>query len=255
MKAKEPVTEVQYPKRLEGVQPTQELCELVEKSLQQASLQPNNHNHILEEWKTNDTADQILQKWIPIPLLRAMQQVLDQHDRQRLENALQHTSLVFTPKPPAVELTKEQEDYRKRMERLSWNHEERKYSKLTSNVNKAPVKDDVTTRSMTYAASVGLNMVIAPLSFGCFMYFFAGGLLDYLLDTEPTSKSDIKRVIIGVVSGVIMLFIEMLLFVIRTHEMDEAMRKKSKGLANTQVAFSQYTSDSKKTFVQDKKSL
>lgn len=254
VKAKEAAA-IHYPKRLEGVKPTKELRELVEKSLQQVDepLKPNSHMTVLQEWKKDDTSDQILKKWIPIPLLRAMQNVLDENDRERLEKALQHTSLVFTPKPPAVELTKEQEEYRKRMEKLSWKHEERKYSQLTSNVNKAPEKDDITTRSMTYAASIGLNMVIAPLSFGCFMYFFAGGLLDYLLDTDPSSKSDIKRVIIGVVSGVIMLFIEMLLFVIRTHEMDEAMRKKSKGSANAQVAFSQYTSESKKTFVEDKK--
>jgi hypothetical protein len=33
---------------------------------------------------------------------------------------------------------------------------------------------------------------------------------------------------IGVVSGVAMLFIEMTLFVIRTHEFDDGMRKKNK---------------------------
>jgi hypothetical protein len=224
-------TAIHYRKRLEGVKPTPELLELL-------SLLPS------KEWKETDP-------WIPIPLLRAMQQVLEPHDRERLEQALQQTSLVFTPKPPPpTKLTKEQEEYRKRIERLALQHEERRYTELTSNVNKAPEKDDVTTRSMTYAASVGLNMIIAPLSFGCFMYFFAGGLLDYFLES---SKSDMKRVIIGVVSGVIMLFIEMLLFVIRTHEMDEAMRKKSKRATQTQVPFSQYTSETKKTFVEEKK--
>lgn len=255
MKPKENTT-LHYPKRLEGVKPTKELRELVERSFQQADepLKPDSHIAVIQEWKNNDEADQIMKKWIPISLLRAMQHVLNQKDRQRLEEALMHnTSLVFTPKPPTADLTKEQEEYRKRMERLSLKHEERRYTDLTSNVNKAPEKDDITTRSMTYAASVGLNMVIAPLSFGCFMYFFAGGLLDYFFESD-SSKSDIKRVIIGVVSGVVMLFIEMLLFVIRTHEMDEAMRKKSKGSSNTQVPFSQYTSDTKKTFVEEKKS-
>jgi hypothetical protein len=237
---------IHYRKRLEGVKPTKELLELLELSLQQA--QPT--NHALQEWKENRT-----DRWIPISILRAMQQVLEPHDCERLEKALQQTSLVFTPKPPPAALTKEQEEYRKRIERLSLKHEERRYTELTSNVNKAPEKDDVTTRSMTYAASVGLNMVIAPLSFGCFMYFFAGGLFDFFLESDDSSsKSDMKRVVIGVVSGVIMLFIEMLLFVIRTHEMDEAMRKKSKRATSTQVPFSQYTSETKKTFVEEKKS-
>lgn len=249
---------VHYPKRLEGVKPSKQLHELVERSLKRAddsssSLKPDKHITFLQEWKKNDNADKIMRKWIPISLLQAMQNVLDQNDRELLDQALRKTSLVFTPKPPPIKLTKEQEEYRKRIERLALKHEERNYTQLTFNVNKAPEKDDITTRSMTYAASVGLNMVIAPLSFGCFMYFFAGGLLDYLFESE-SSKSDIKRVIIGVVSGVIMLFIEMLLFVIRTHEMDEAMRKKSKGPMDKHVAFSQYTSDTKKTFIDDKKS-
>ncbi|GAX15171.1 hypothetical protein FisN_12Lh125 [Fistulifera solaris] len=182
MKSKEQ-TAIHYRKRLEGVKPTPELLELLERSLQRAPS-----NNALRERKD---------QWIPIPLLRAMQQVLEPHDRERLEQALQQTSLVFTPKPPPpTTLTKEQEEYRKRLERLALQHEERRYTELTSNVNKAPAQDDVTTRSMTYAASVGLNMIIAPLSFGCFMYFFAGGLLDYFLESD-SSKSDRKRVIIG----------------------------------------------------------
>lgn len=63
---------------------------------------------------------------------------------------------------------------------------------------------------MTYAASIGLNMIIAPLSFGCFMYFFAGGVMHLFWGSDddenrhPTqiNAPDIKRVIIAVVSGV-----------------------------------------------------
>ena len=39
---------------------------------------------------------------------------------------------------------------------------------------------------------------------------------------------DIRAVIAGVVSGVCMLFIEMTLFVIRSHEMDAAVTKKAR---------------------------
>jgi hypothetical protein len=115
------------------------------------------------------------------------------------------------------------------MERLRWQYEETKYSRLTKNIQHE-VQDDINAKSMTYAASVGLNMIIAPLSFGCFMYFFAGGVFDYFLGEEfsarTTGGTDIKRVIVGVVSGVAMLFIEMTLFVIRTHEFEEHNRRK-----------------------------
>jgi len=117
-------------------------------------------------------------------------------------------------------------------------NEETKYGKLTSNLQSKKNEDDITAKSMTYAASVGLNMIVAPISFGCFMYFFAGGIFDYFLEDEFSSRTlggtDIKRVIVGVVSGVVMLFIEMILFVIRTHEFEAHQRRKQKKKNGTQ---------------------
>jgi hypothetical protein len=133
-------------------------------------------------------------------------------------------------KPKPLQETAERRKYRERIERLRLKSEETKYSKLTSNLKSSKNTDDITARSMTYAASVGLNMIIAPLSFGCFMYFFAGGVFDYFLGDDfsarTTGGTDIKRVIIGVVSGVVMLFIEMILYMIRTHEFESHERKK-----------------------------
>merc|ERR1711957_408497 len=90
-----------------------------------------------------------------------------------------------------------------------------------------------------YATSVGLNMIVAPLTFGAFMYFFAGGILDRFFDDEEGGNNnhrvnniDIRRVIAGVVSGVFMLFVEMLLFVIRTNELDASVRKKGRRKEN-----------------------
>jgi hypothetical protein len=168
-------------------------------------------------------------KFIPINVLRALRILLNDETGQ-LEKALQYTSLYFTPPPEPREETEERRKYRKRIERLRLRNEETKYSKLTSNLQSDKKTDDITAKSMTYAASVGLNMIIAPLSFGCFMFFFAGGVFDYFLGEEFSSRTtggtDIKRVIVGVVSGVVMLFIEMLLFVIRTHEFESYERKK-----------------------------
>jgi hypothetical protein len=218
------------------------------------SLPKERAREVLTNWKkeqliegTATSNNQI--KSIPIPVIRAMEAVLDPTGREKLEEALQATSLVFTPSPPH-QTDPTHEKFRKRMERLRLQHEESKYNKLTSNLNLIAPKDDVTTKSMTYAASIGLNMIVAPLSFGCFMYFFAGGIMDFFWTNDSSARAngpDIKRIIVGVVSGVIMLFIEMLLFVIRTHEMDEAMRKKSKK-KKPEGSFGHYTANTAKTF-------
>jgi len=122
--------------------------------------------------------------------------------------------------------------YQRRLERLRLAEQERKYTKLTSNLDKTEDMD-ATVKGMMYATSVGLNMIVAPISFGVFMYFFSGALFGYWDAEEVDSgrggdKLDIRKVIIGVVSGVAMLFIEMILFVIRNHEMDRFMTKKMK---------------------------
>jgi len=145
-------------------------------------------------------------------------------------------SLAFTPPPPEPELTPERQKYLARMGRLRLKVEETKYTKITTNIKDQRQEDDRTTKSMTYAASVGINMIVAPISFGTFMYFFSGGVFDYLFppgeDDSRRNKNpsgvDVKRVILGVVSGVIMMIIEMVLFVIRSHEFESHTTKKKK---------------------------
>jgi len=172
--------------------------------------------------------------------------------------------LAYTPPPPSCDVdgcdddTKsptERRRFQKRMERLRLRYEESKYARLTKNLGTVIKDDDVTTKSMTYAASIGLNMIVAPLSFGCLMYFFAGGLFDFLWPMQrpqhpsAAAGADIRKVIVGVVSGVLMLFIEMLLFVIRTHELDRAVRRKSrKHQQRGGAPFGYYTSKTTKTF-------
>ncbi|KAG7373412.1 endoplasmic reticulum-based factor for assembly of V-ATPase [Nitzschia inconspicua] len=167
-----------------------------------------------------------------------------------LEEALKTSSLVFsTPKPPSSQ-SKIDPKFQRRMDRLRLQVEETKYHKLTNNLQDHHQDDDITAKSMTFAASVGLNMIVAPLSFGCFMYFFAGGIFDYFFtgdefDNNVNNKkpggTDIKRVIVGVVSGVLMMIIEMLLFVIRTHEMEEHTRRKKKRKGGKVEPFGVYT--------------
>ena len=138
-------------------------------------------------------------------------------------------------KPSPDQLTAEEVKYQRRIERLRLKAEENRYSRLVNNLD-TKVADDETMKSMTYATSVGMNMIVAPISFGAFMYFFSGQLFGWVLDKDDDGASrnsnnnnvDIRAVIAGVISGVIMLFIEMTLFVIRSHEMDAAVSKKAK---------------------------
>ena len=138
-------------------------------------------------------------------------------------------------KPSPDQLTAEEVKYQRRIERLRLKAEENRYSRLVNNLD-TKVADDETMKSMTYATSVGMNMIVAPISFGAFMYFFSGQLFGWVLDKADDGASrnsnsnnvDIRAVITGVISGVIMLFIEMTLFVIRSHEMDAAVSKKAK---------------------------
>ena len=108
---------------------------------------------------------------ISLRVVRAMYSVCDVDSAKKLDQALSHTQLIFST--PTKQETEEQRKFQKRMDRLRLRAEEVQYMKLTNNLDTS-VADDVTTKSMTYAASVGLNMIVAPISFGVFMYFLCG---------------------------------------------------------------------------------
>ena len=128
---------------------------------------------------------------------------------------------------------------------------------LTTNLKSAAsLKDDhVTAKSMMYATSVGLNMIVAPITFGAFMYFFAGSIFnrffDEVGDSQRANNIDIRRVIAGVVSGVFMLFVEMLLFVIRSNELDASVRKKSRMTENRANPFGYTQKNMARVYVGD----
>jgi len=174
----------------------------------------------------------------------------------QLETALQTTKLSFQPKPqPTTDPA-----FTKRLERLRLQDEERSYNNLTTNLKTASsIKDDnITAKSMMYATSVGLNMVVAPITFGIFMYFFAGSIFSRFFDSEidindrtSMNQIDIRRVIAGVVSGVFMLFVEMILFVIRSHELDASVRKKSRRKENRANPFGHTRKNAARVYVRD----
>ena len=175
---------------------------------------------------------------------------------QDLEAAIHQTKqLSFQQKSSTTNNSSNDPKFQKRLERLRLHHEERSYLNLTTNLKTASsLKDDnITVKSMTYAASVGLNMIVAPISFGVFMYFFAGSIFNRLFGSENTNRGDvdIKRVIAGVVSGVFMLFVEMILFVIRSHELDASVRKKSKRKENRANPFGYTEKSMARVYVRD----
>jgi|EP00979_Chaetoceros_neogracilis_P001531 hypothetical protein len=146
-----------------------------------------------------------------------------------LNDALRNGTLQYT-KPQEKKIT---QAYQSRIQKLQLAEQERKYSKITKNLDTSPA-DDQTIKSMTYAASVGMNMIVAPISIGVIMYFFAGKLFAFMVPgyEQEDGKINIIGVIAGVIAGVIMLFIEMILFVIRNHEMDKYVTKKMKRQKN-----------------------
>ncbi len=187
---------------------------------------------------------------MPIRVLQSIRLLVPS---ESLEQAVQtaNIGLAFTP-PRVPEMTAERKRYLERMEKLRLKSEETKYTRITNNIKDQRQEDDKTARSMTYAASVGLNMIVAPISFGTFMFFFSGGIFDYFFPQDESMSNrnpsgvDIKRLIVGVVSGVIMMIIEMVLFVIRSHEFDShtTRKKKKRGIQ----PFGSYSANSAMTY-------
>lgn len=225
-------------KKLEGVRYTPELRSISKRVL----ALKHNDSKAAEHVKSHLSSDTL-----PLSSVRAMRTIILQRCNESdetksalladlnaaLSAATSAKGLQFTAPPPKPdELSTEEARYQKRIERLRLKAEENRYSRLVTNLDRK-VADDETMKSMKYATSVGMNMIVAPISFGAFMYFFSRQLFGRVLDKDGQSRHvnnnvDIRAVITGVISGVIMLFIEMTLFVIRSHEMDAAVTKKAK---------------------------
>ena len=234
-------------------------------SVQETSMKSNCNN---DDGDDNDNDDKTMTTtttsttFIPLSAISNAKQILQlffihvQQKQQRklqtihalkmkLENQLkQCTQLSFsnnnkgttTTTTAATTSTTATTQYNKRIEKLKLKIEERNYKSLTSNLN-TKKEDDATLSSMLYASSVGMNMIVAPISIGVIMYFFAGKLSVWIFGADSGSitgsnrkegQLNIHGVIVGVLSGVIMLFIEMILFVIRNHEMDTHLTNKKK---------------------------
>jgi len=116
-----------------------------------------------------------------------------------LEAALKGSKLNITAAKTAQEQTSTPDVMSKRREYLKKKGDERAYSKMVSNLpTPSAYNPDDTMRSAKYITSVAANMIIAPISFGVFLYSFGGGVF-----------GEGNKVIVGVLGGVAMLFVEM----------------------------------------------
>ena len=251
---KQTTTTSYYKKRLEGINANAVLLDLwkdaYSKNVQTSSgadafstpiATPHSESEAIEVLRNAGDPSKLNKKKkkvivMPIRVLQSIRLLMPSATQESLDHAIdgRETALAFTP-PYEPELTTERKKYLERMEKLRLKNEESKYTRITNNIKDQRQEDDKTAKSMTYAASVGINMIVAPISFGSFMYFFSGGVFDFFFppseDDTPNRNPtgvDIKRLIVGVVSGVIMMIIEMVLFVIRSHEFDSHTTKKKK---------------------------
>ena len=192
----------------------------------------------------------------PLIAVKALKSLIAQSSNSdlllELESIISKTSLSFTKSTTDLnEIDEERKKYLERIRLLKLRKEERQYSKLTKNIDKKPT-EDAGTKTMTYAASVGLNMIVAPLSFGCLCYFFSAGIFSWIdgrIGRKPANDNiDIRRVILGVIAGVIMMFIEMILFVIRSHTLEKSLTIKERKKDITPFGFDRNSKHHERTF-------
>jgi len=222
-------------KTLSGINSTEKLKNALQQIINEAKLEAND-----DDTNDDETNDNILEleailneteSCVPLRAIAISKSIAtkESHALQILNDILQNVTLQYT-KPQQKNTT---QAYQSRIKKLQLKEQERNYSNITKNLNTSPA-DDQTIKSMTYAASVGMNMIVAPISIGVIMYFFAGKLFAFIVPdyNQEDGKINIVGVIAGVIAGVIMLFIEMILFVIRNHEMDRYVTKKMKRKKN-----------------------
>lgn len=226
-------------KKLQGVKLTPKLEQLLKQAQRAAESGLSSSASTLRSFQPTTH--------VPLSVIQAMKEFVGS---KQLEAALHTTQLSFSQVKQDRVDPKEQLAYAKRLAYLRRKREEQLYSKLTSNISIQKQDDDISNKSMTYATSIGLNMIVGPVCFGVFMYFFGGSLLNYAWPMEllHPGQVDVRKVILGVLSGVMMLFVEMILFVIRTHELDKALRVKERQQRKTANPFSRYTSNSAKIY-------
>ena len=141
--------------------------------------------------------------------------------RLSLRSALRGTKLVF---PAPVREATPDPAVATRREMLARRAEHREYATLVSSVHRAPVRpEERVGASLRHQYTIGANMVVAPV---------ASSFICYILSKSLVEKAT-SRVVAGLMGGIVMLFVEMILYIARAymvdHQADRRKRRKPSG--------------------------
>ncbi|GMI06382.1 hypothetical protein TrVE_jg154 [Triparma verrucosa] len=150
----------------------------------------------------------------------------------KVAKELSKLELYYEDRSPAkAKRTPEEEAaYRSRIESLKIKAEQREYANMTMgmgggiseamaghNAEKTSIAAEM--NKLSSVTAIATNMILAPLTFGAFLYFFVSSRIF----TSPT-----YQILCSIVGGVAMMFVEMTLFVIRSDMLIEHDEKKKK---------------------------
>ena len=138
--------------------------------------------------------------------------------------------------PASTRTPTEEVSYRARLDMLNRKVLDRQYASLTGSLGSstnlygvksmdgAGVADEV--NKLGNSGAIAANMIIAPVCFGAFLYSFMGPLFPGRVVAE--GDVDTVLVVVAVLGGVALLFIEMILFVIRSDTIIAYDKKKER---------------------------
>ena len=135
----------------------------------------------------------------------------------RLRDTLRGSKLVFAPPPPK----QTSEAVARRRNILQARAERRAYDKMVESVAPRPVRpEERVATSLKHSFTVSANMVMTPVGVGA---------VGYRLAKHKVPEK--HRIVVALVCGIGMLFIEMILFLARTYSVEAHAAKRERRAA------------------------
>ena len=135
----------------------------------------------------------------------------------RLRDTLRGSTLVFAPPPPK----QTSEAVARRRNILQARAERRAYDKMVESVAPRPVRpEERVATSLKHSFTVSANMIMTPVGVGA---------VGYRLAKHKVPEK--HRIVVALVCGVGMLFVEMILFLARTYSVEAHTAKRERRAA------------------------
>ena len=135
----------------------------------------------------------------------------------RLRDAIRGSKLVFAPPPQK----KTSEAVARRRNILQARAERRAYDKMVESVAPRPIRpEERVATSLKHSFTVSANMVMTPVGVGAVGYRLA-----------KHKVPDKHRIVVALVCGIGMLFVEMILFLARTYSVEAHTAKRERRAA------------------------